>query len=474
MSGYHAKNSPSSSPVWGALREACTASVTAQIGLPDNAVDETYVGTTLHTVCAEVLGDGHDLDEYLGRIYVFWFHAESDSYGENWREDIDDTMAEHVDVLHETVIDEEMLDACAVALRFVAEIIESTDGIILIEERLPIDHITDEGAWVRMDTGLEVEEGRNDPTARVHGCFWSPATGASDITILTRDTCYTIDLKFGRRRVDAFEIIEPATDFTDAVIEPNSQIAMYNSAARRAFDYMADFKHCTLIIVQPFLHHVSEYTCTADQMQHTLDRLRARAHESREAPVFAPTHDNCFYCRAAGRCAAQTNKVLSMTVEDNGFLPVMKDIDPAELGRLFELAPLAAQWAKTVIKLTNETVASGTKVYNPQGLRYKPVRGRKGKRFWTDELAVKKYLKETVRLRDDQMYKQSLLTPAALGELAEQKRNGATPLIGPTQWDRLQDHIDQPEGKLVLVLETDPRPEVIDPTVGFEDVPDQE
>ena len=81
-------------------------------------------------------------------------------------------------------------------------------------------------------------------------------------------------------------------------------------------------------------------------------------------------------------------------------------------------------------------------------------------------------MKETFRLRNDQMYDQTLISPTTAEKLAKKTKKGPAPIIGPTQWERLQELIKQTEGKdnPVIALATDPRPGLPAGSEGFEEV----
>ncbi|MGF2525853.1 DUF2800 domain-containing protein, partial [Ralstonia pseudosolanacearum] len=100
---------------------------------------------------------------------------------------------------------------------------------------------------------------------------------------------------------------------------------------------------------------------------------------------------------------------------------------------------------------------------------------KKGARTWTDETEAEAALKK-MRLKTDQMYTQSLISPTTAEKLVKApkaKKGEPTlpPVLGPTQWNRLQALITQDIGKPSIVLETDPRPTIATALDGFGDVP---
>ena len=147
MGSYHARLSPSGSYRW----TEGTASPGACDGLPNEGTEAARVGTVCHQIQEEcLLNPDRDLMSYLGRVMVFWIHAESDSSGENWRDEFapnGEPPDPCVEFVHEVEVTEEMLDAVASALAFINEQVELLGGHLLVEQRVPIGQFTgEEGA----------------------------------------------------------------------------------------------------------------------------------------------------------------------------------------------------------------------------------------------------------------------------------------------------------------------------------------
>ena len=104
------------------------------------------------------------------------------------------------------------------------------------------------------------------------------------------------------------------------------------------------------------------------------------------------------------------------------------------------------------------------------------MRGRKGARGWGDNAAeVEKQLK-VMRLKQDEMYSFTLLTPPAL-----EKRlgpwldsDGATrePVLGPRQWPKIKEFITQSEGNVSVAPVSDKRETYVPADVAFASVND--
>jgi hypothetical protein len=432
--------------------------VEAQVGQPDNVQDATRIGTCCHQIQAECLTDPEiDLQSYLGRKMLFWIHPESDSNGEDWESafgDLETKIEPGLEFIAEVKVTQEMLDAVSVALAFIRNVHAMKGGLLEIEQRVPIDHLTGE----------------------------TDASGTSDVTLIGEDWIHVFDSKYGRGKVTAYEVVEPAhldilsNEPVPEKVRPNLQMACYASGSMRKFAMLGDFKHVTMTIVQPFIQHVSEYTCTIDELRETEDFLRAKAIETRTNPVFAPSEDACHFCRANGNCAAQDKFLLEQAVIgfDDVATAKPKHVSDLQLGDKYALVGMISDWIKAVSERVYGNLREGLPVTRSDGLSYKLVAGKKGNREWQDEEVALATLKK-MRLKDEELFTRKLKTPTQLDYLgkAPKVKKGQPPIppvLGPTQWNRVLSLVTQSEGKPTIALSTDPRPAVAAATDGFDDV----
>ncbi len=444
---YHAEKSPSSSHRWGG-HNGCTASIQAQRGKANKSNAASRHGTCGHQMTAEVLlGHTDDLQAYLDR--EMWWDEEGSEYFES------DWPHGELEPTDKTKVDQKLIEAVFTHVDFVLQQRDMLGAELYVEERVPVDHITG-------------EEG---------------ATGSTDTALIAGRTIWIIDAKYGRIQVDAYEVVQQASEdlisgeFIPEIVEPNTQLAMYASGTIEKFKLLYDFDEVVLVISQPMINHASQWSGTVDELNVTIDRLRAKARECDENPTYNPTVDNCRFCRNAGpTCEAQTKMVLELTLE--GFEDVAtakaKPIKDIELGTMYSHVGLITGWVKNCEARVREQLILGMPVPRSDGLEYKLVEGRAGKRTWRDEEEAEHRMKN-MRLTTEQMYKRSLVSPAQAEELAKRKRvkKGETPVepvLGTIQWNRLQELMKQSDGRPVVALSTDPRP-AVSTTEGFEDVP---
>ncbi len=309
------------------------------------------------------------------------------------------------------------------------------------------------------------------------------ATGTADISIVGAGWLHVLDLKFGRGKIMAYDILEPAhKDMITGQNVPettrmNLQGAMYLLGAAKKYELLGPFETYTFTIVQPFLNHVSEYTCSREELEHLSKWLSARAEDTRSNPKFVPSVDACHFCKANGDCDAQDRFLLTQALDafDDVTTARPKPVDEIHLGTKYALLDMITDWAAAVAKRVKDKLLAGEPVLRSDGLSYKLVDGKRGARAWVSDEEAEALLKR-MRLKPEQMYKTTLHSPTQIEKLAKAPKvkkgeSEGKPLIGKTQWNRLQALITQPDAAPTIALETDPRPARVARTDGFEDVP---
>ena len=401
------------------------------------------MGTCGHQMLEDLLNNpALDLQTYLGREFFFAGN------GGGWADEVKISDPDHI-----VEVTQELIDAVLTAHRFVVEQAALIGGEVRAEMRVPIDHITGE----------------------------EDAKGTSDVIITAGDLVWVCDLKLGRKRVTAYDVITPAgTDIitgepTPEVVRPNLQMSMYALGTMKAYA-PRKFTQVRLTILQPFLNSVSEWSGTVEEVEEVGRWLSDKAAETRSNPTFVPSAENCHFCRASGNCQAQTEFVLKTTLD--GFEdaePVVREPKSVDLGQAYAVVPLVKKWCEAVEARVRQALEDGEPVVRADGIGYKLVAGRKGDRKWVDEGEVEAYLK-TMRIGEDNIYRRRLISPSDAEKLAKAPKvkkgeEAKPPLIGATRWKRLQELITQSEGAPAIAIETDPRPALPSKTAGFDDVP---
>ncbi len=350
-------------------------------------------------------------------------------------------------------VTQEHIDAVTTGTDFVKQKHDLHGGELMAEQRVPIGHFTG-------------EEG---------------AEGTTDVLILTPKTLFVDDFKYGRSKVYAYEVITPAHrdiitgETVPEVVRANLQMACYALGAVEKYGLFHDWTHVTMTIIQPFVGHVSEYTCTIEELMDVRDFLAAKAEETRTNPQYVPSPSGCHFCRASGDCKAQKEMVVNLALEGFGDIETAKTARVKEhiLGDLYAVIGLVSDWCSAVSERVRATLTSGEPVIRSDGLSYKLVDGRMGPRAWKDKAEAEKAML-SMRLGHEHIYEQSIISPTTAEKLAKVKKakkgeKPVPPVIGPTKWNRLQELITQSPGQASIALETDPRP-AVSTTDGFEEV----
>jgi len=306
-------------------------------------------------------------------------------------------------------VDQTMADHVKDYMKLVREYAEG--GELLVEKRVRIGHLTG-------------EEG---------------AGGTSDAIIIKGREIIIIDLKYGMGvRVDANE---------------NPQLMLYALGALYEYEVLGDFDTVTMVIHQPRLNHVSEYSIPVSELLTFADDVVSAADKVRwEDPVLVPGEKQCRFCKAKATCPAlraEMAEVVSGAADISDFADMIPNVVSSEtsdnyLPVAMSKVELIEQWCKAVRAETERRLLAGQPVTG-----YKLVAGRAGNRDWRDAKAVEEMMKKTFRMRDDQVYDFKLISPTKAEKVFKEN---------PKRWANLQEQITRSEGKPSVAPATDKRP----------------
>lgn len=394
----HAKLSPSGAHRW--LR--CPGSVVLEAAYPDTTSIYAREGTAAHELAAIVL----ETDEINAQRYVD-LQIEFDDHGEEVSWLVTQDMADYVDDY----------------VKLVRELAQG--NMLLVERRVSISHLTGEAG----------------------------ATGTSDVVIVdtTGRNLTVVDLKYGMGvRVEA---------------EENPQLMMYALGALHVYDVLGDFETVSMYIHMPRLNFVSEYHIPVQELLSAGDDIRRGAEVCREAETadeedlaefLEPGEKQCRFCKAKATCRAlradMTDVVggeAACTIDEFAeFLPEVVDSQTGDnyLPMAMSKVALVEDWCKAVRAEVERRLFAGQKVDG-----YKLVEGKRGNRKWENEAQVEDLFK-TFRMRQDEMYDLSLISPTKAEKVFKQN---------PKRWAKVTDLITQSVGKPSVALATDKRPEMV-------------
>lgn len=409
----HAELSPSGAARW----TRCPGSVVLSRGIEDRGSVYADWGTVCHEVADLILRDTimHDSG------HQYWRPADAEGYvGRVF------TVGDK-----EYTFDMEMADCVNDYVAHV-ESFWRPGCIMLPETQVPLEQITGE----------------------------KDATGTSDCIIIDGDEIIVIDLKTGKGvAVDA---------------EENEQGLMYAAGAAHEYELLyGPFKRVRIVIIQPRLNDVSEWSLDWDEFEERVAKIKdAAITVSLAGPTdLNPGPKQCQWCNAKAICPALRDDVsghLASTAARADEFPDLslpkqaaaatpdENLDHEKLAEAWRALPLIEKWADAVREMVHARLHDGQTVGN-----LTLYEGKRGARFWSDESAAEAILKKS-KVKADEMYSKKLLTfPQAEKKFKDNK----------TLWAKLAPLSDQKDGQPVVGVEGDEKRTVWQPAKP-EDFPD--
>ncbi len=375
----------------------CPGSVALAADIPRTTSPEAEEGTAAHELAAKALGEGNEPQDYIGG----WFNGY----------EVTQEMADFVQVYTDTVRGE------------------------------PQDH-----AWI---------EERYDASE-----FVPEVWGTADATTYdeTSGVLSVIDLKYGCG--------------VPVSAEDNPQLKLYALGAYSRLNLLYDIDTIKMVIVQPRVSSqpseqelsVSELLDWADTAATSARSALAAADNTEMFPreLLIPGAVQCRFCPAKAVCPAlaeQTAQTVYGELFDMSNISearTPKSIEGLSVDQLAEVLARVDQiegWCKAVREHAQGRLAAGDKIPG-----FKLVAGRRGQRKWSDPDKAEKVLREQFRLKKEDVYKMTLVSPAQAEKLQ----------LGPRRWEKLSELITQSEGNPTIAPATDNR-QAINPTATIED-----
>jgi hypothetical protein len=413
-------------------------------GETDDSNEASRWGTACHLLSETCLVENRDPAEFEGK----WVHIP-----EPGGEVIENKLPTSVlfGKGHAIEIDEEQVECATTYVEFIRKLRDDHGATLLVEQRVSIEHITgEEGAGGTSDAILYVPQSRE---------------------------LIVGDLKGGMSRVDAFtttEVIDPIFGSSTLVTEPNKQLAMYADGALEEFGWMfGEIERVRLVIIQPRLNHVSEYSLPVAELKQHIEALRLAAEAGRTSPVYAPGAKTCKFCPAQATCGAFREAALVAALggfenvdEVEQHKPIRDDLIAID----YEALPLIRMFVKSVEDRMKELLRLGQRVIGKQG-EYILAEGRMGARRWTDEEKVEALLRKQFRLAEEVAYApRKLISPTQAERLTKKPKGEDKPTLGPTQWERLAELIRQERTKPSIALASSGKNAVRPVTADFENL----
>lgn len=271
-------------------------------------------------------------------------------------------------------------------------------------------------------------KGRHEYEQRVEFTDWVPGGyGTADALVLQDSTLYVIDLKYGKGvPVSAAE---------------NTQGILYALGAVADYEFLHDIQTVVIVIVQPRIDSISEWSINKEQLLRWGEWLseRAEAALADDAPRVAG-EKQCRFCRAKPTCAQLlrvTHEVIATDFDNLAQMANPDTLTTLQLKKALENKALIVSWFDAVEQHAFNLLESGKSFPG-----YKLVAGR-SVRQWADEASAEQTL---VDLLAEGAYERKLLSVAKAEKVLGKKGSGA-----------IADLIVKPQGRPVIVREDDKR-----------------
>lgn len=252
--------------------------------------------------------------------------------------------------------------------------------------------------------------------------------GTGDVVIIADDMVQVIDLKYGKG--------------VGVSAVGNPQLRLYGIGAYLEHSMLYDIQRVKETIIQPRLENVSTEELTVEELMEWADtEVRPKAELAIAGEGEFVPGDHCRFCKAKAVCRARADENLALMKMDFRDPDILEEW---EIGEVLQRAEELNDWAKDVKDYAfDQALNHGVKFEG-----WKLVEGRSNRKYLNED-KVKEALIEAG-------YSQDKITETKiLGITAMEKE------IGKKSFGEiLSELVVKPEGKPVLVPETDKRPEI--------------
>lgn len=252
---------------------------------------------------------------------------------------------------------------------------------------------------------------------------WVPGGfGTGDCVIVADDTLMVIDFKYG------LGVLVEA--------EKNPQMMCYALGALSLFDGIYDIKEVNMTIFQPRRENVSTASMTKEELLHWAETiLKPTAELAAQGKGEYKAGDHCRFCKLKATCRKRAEYNLELAKYD---FAVPSTLEDEEIEIVLSKADELVNWAGEVKEYALQQALSGKSWKG-----WKLVEGRSNRRYVSEEAVAAK-----VEEAGYDPYEKKLLGITAM-----------TKQLGKKKFDELlKGLIEKPQGKPVLVPESDKRP----------------
>lgn len=307
---------------------------------------------------------------------------------------------------------------------------DTIDGHEFVVDESMYDYVQEFVDYVREHTfEQELIEARVHYDAWVEGGF-----GTLDAGMLSDGTCGVVDLKYGKG-VQVFA-------------ENNTQLKLYALGIYQEYCHLYEITDFKLVIHQPRLRHVDEWSITVPELIKWADEVVEPAADlalSIDAPFKAGKW--CQFCKLRGTCRTRAEAMQAEMLDEISEVRDPGEMTNDELGLAMSVVPLMKKWCEDVSNSVNELVLKGEQIIGDDGLPFKMVAGRAGNAAWADAERAEKAMRN-YKMKVGDIFTKKLISPTAAIKILGKNHPMLLPKAG---------HIVRSKGKPTLVPGSDPR-----------------
>lgn len=253
--------------------------------------------------------------------------------------------------------------------------------------------------------------------------------GTGDVVIIADDMVQVIDLKYGKGvGVSAVE---------------NPQLRLYGIGAYLEYGALYDIQRVRTTIIQPRLENVSTEELTVDELlKWAEEEVRPKAELAMNGEGEFQTGEHCRFCKARAVCRARADYNQELAMLD---FKKPELLEEWEIGEVLQRAEELSSWVKDITEYAFDQALN----YGVKYEGWKLVEGRSNRKYASEDMVY------------------AILNNAGYGEHEILKApqligiTDMTKLLGKKKFEELlSGQIIKPEGKPVLVPESDKRPEL--------------
>lgn len=271
------------------------------------------------------------------------------------------------------------------------------------------------------DAKLEIE-------VKVDFSKWVPeGFGTADAVIIADDCIEIIDLKYGQG--------------VPVSAENNPQLKLYALGVLDEYSILYDIKQISMTIYQPRLDNISTFIIAVDELiSWANEYVKPRAEMAFKGEGEFEAGNHCRFCKIRNTCRKRAEENLKLAQYDFKLPATLSNDEVAKI--LVQIDDLVS-WGKDIKEYALSEAIKGVKFDG-----FKLVEGRSNRKY-VDESTVASAL-ESLGFKEEEIYSKSLITITAMEKLLGKKR--FEECIG--------NYIVKPDGKPVLVAESDKRTEL--------------